>query len=199
MAFIATVDEDDATAEVAELYARDREHRGYVPDYARVFATHPAVYEAWRGLAAAVAGTLDPRRYELVTVAAARRLTSSYCALAHGQILAERWYGADGVVQLVEDPEAAGIDAADRALMALAEQVVDDATAITADDIQRLRDLGISDADIAGAVMAATMRCFFSKTLDALGAQPDPVYRDLDPRMRDVLTVGREIAPAPDA
>jgi hypothetical protein len=43
-------------------------------------------------------------------------------------------------------------------------------------------------------VLAAAARCFFSKTLDALGVEPDEAYRDLDPALRDALTVGRPIA-----
>jgi len=43
-------------------------------------------------------------------------------------------------------------------------------------------------------VAAAAARCFFSKTLDALGAQADSAYAELDPELRQVLTVGRPIA-----
>ena len=38
-----------------------------------------------------IAGGMDTRRYELATLAAARELRSSYCSLAHGKILAERF------------------------------------------------------------------------------------------------------------
>jgi hypothetical protein len=34
---------------------------------------------------------MDLRRYELATVAAAKRLRSSYYALAHGSVLAEQF------------------------------------------------------------------------------------------------------------
>jgi alkylhydroperoxidase family enzyme len=54
----------------------------------RVFALRPDVYEAWRGLVNAVSGNMDFRMYELATLAAARRLRSSYCSLAHGSKLA---------------------------------------------------------------------------------------------------------------
>jgi hypothetical protein len=45
-------------------------------------------------------------------------------------------------------------------------------------------------------VLAAAARCFFSKTLDALGVEPDASYRDLEPALREVLVVGRPIAAA---
>jgi hypothetical protein len=45
-------------------------------------------------------------------------------------------------------------------------------------------------------VLAAAARCFFSKTLDALGIEPDPKYAKLDAPLRGALTVGRPIAAA---
>jgi hypothetical protein len=80
--------------------------------------------------------------------------------------------------------------------MDLAERVADDATSITDGDLQRLRDLGLSDTDVIDVVLAAAARCFFSKTLDALGVQPDARYRDIEPELRDALVVGRPIADA---
>ena len=82
----------------------------------------------------------------------------------------------------------------DVAVMDLAEQVAEDATEVTEADVQRLRDLGLSDAEIFDVVAAAAARCFFSKALDGLGTQADPALAKLDPELRDVLTVGRPIA-----
>jgi hypothetical protein len=45
-------------------------------------------------------------------------------------------------------------------------------------------------------VLAATIRCFFSKTLDALGVLPDAEFRELDPALQEALVVGRPIADA---
>jgi hypothetical protein len=59
---------------------------------------------------------------------------------------------------------------------------VHDATAIEQADIDRVRALGrLSDADILDVVLAAAARCFFSKALDALGAEPDAKYAGMDP------------------
>ena len=80
------------------------------------------------------------------------------------------------------------------AVMDLAEKVAEDATSVTETDVQRLRDLGLSDAEIFDIVAAAAARCFFSKTLDALGTKADPIFAELDPELRDALTVGRPIA-----
>lgn len=50
------------------------------------------VYRAWDRLKSTIAGSMDTRRYELATLAAAPRLRSSYCSLAHGKILADRFF-----------------------------------------------------------------------------------------------------------
>ena len=66
--------------------------------------------------------------------------------------------------------------------MAFAEKVVADATSITEADVEELRAHGLSDGEIFDVVLAATIRCFFSKTLDALGVQPDAEFAQLDRR-----------------
>jgi alkylhydroperoxidase family enzyme len=90
----------------------------------------------------------------------------------------------------------AGLDEVDTAIMELADKVAADATAVGAEDIERLRSLGLRDDEILDVVLAAAVRCFFSKTLDALGVEPDAAYAKLDPQLREALTVGRPIQAA---
>lgn len=194
MTFIETVPEDGAPPEVAQLYDAERAPGGDVPNYTRAFSLRPGVYRAWGQLNAAIKADADLRRYELATVAAAARLRSSYCTLAHGSVLADRFMEPDAVRALVADHRAAGLEAVDVAVMDLAEKVAGDATAVTQADVDRLRSLGLSDAEILDVVLAAAARCFFSKVLDGLGVQPDSRYADLEPDLRDTLTVGRPIA-----
>jgi uncharacterized peroxidase-related enzyme len=190
--YIETVPEETAAGETALLYEQERERIGFLPNLVRVFSERPEVYRAWRQLNGAIQASTDLRRYELATLAAARELRSSYCALAHGKILAERFLDPDAVVSL-----PAGLDETDAAIMELAAKVARDATSVGPEDIERLRNLGLDDAEILDVVLAAAVRCFFSKTLDALGAEPDAIYRQLDPRLRESLTVGRPIEAAP--
>lgn len=194
MAFIETIPDEQASLSVAEIYEAHRSQLGYIPNYARLFAHRPAVYDAWQELKGAITEAMDSRRYELATLAAARRLRSSYCTLAHGKVLAERFLEPAMVRDAVIDHRSAGLDPVDVAVMDLAEKVAGDATSVTEGDIERVRSLGLTDVDIFDVVMAAAARCFFSKALDALGAQADAVYAELEPELRVALTVGRPIA-----
>ena len=187
MAFIETIPAEDATGEVAGIYEDTRAQFGYVPNLVRAFSLRPEAYRGWLQLNGAIKAH-DLRRYELATLAAARRLRSSYCALQHGKVLAQQFLSFEDVPDLPD-----GLDEADRAVMELAEKVVDDATSVTQGDVDRLRELGLTDAEIVDVVLAAAARCFFSKTLDALGVAPDAAYAELPPAFREALTVGRPI------
>jgi uncharacterized peroxidase-related enzyme len=169
---------------------------GEVPNYARLGALHPEAYAGWAALIGAIRGGMDLRRYELATVAAAKRLGSSYCSLAHGKVLAERFYDPDRVRAIFSDPSSAGLDEVDVAVMDLAEKVAADATSVKADDVQRLLGLGLSEREVLDVVLTAAARCFFSKLLDAMGVAADGSYRRLDGAMVEALTVGRPIEEA---
>jgi uncharacterized peroxidase-related enzyme len=197
MSYLDTPAEAHAQGEVGRLYDADRARSGYVANLTKVFALRPEVYDAWAELNTTIKAGMDLRRYELATLAAARRLRSSYCALAHGRILRDRFYDVATLRKIADDYHDAGLDPADIAVMDLAEKVAGDATGITAADIDTLRRHGLSDVDILQVVLAAAARCFFSTVLDAVGAEPDAHYRtSLEPELQHALTVGRAIAAA---
>jgi uncharacterized peroxidase-related enzyme len=198
MAFIQTIPEDEADGAVAELYAADRESDGYVGNSTKAYSLRPQALLAWEQLGHTIKSGMDLRRYELATLAAARRLRSSYCSLAHGQVvIGKGLLDADQLQAVVIDHHDAGLDEVDVAVMDLADKVTADATAVTEDDIARLRDLGCTDAEILDVILTAALRCFFSKVLDATGARPDAALRTapaFTPDLVATLTVGRPIA-----
>jgi uncharacterized peroxidase-related enzyme len=194
VSYIRTVSDDDATGRTGELYEQERTAAGFVPNYLKAFALRPGVYDAWRQLAGAITSSMDPWRYELVTVAAATALRSSYCSLAHGGIMAEKFLTPDEVVQVVVDRDRSPLGATDRAIAAFAQKVALGAVDVTKDDVETLRQHGLADEEILDVALAAAARCFFSKVLDATGTLPDSAFAELQAPLRDVLTVGRPIA-----
>jgi uncharacterized peroxidase-related enzyme len=194
MTFVQTIPEGDATGQLARLYEADRASFGHLPNLTQAFSLRPGIYAAWQQLNGEIKAGMDLRRYELATVAAARRLRSSYCTLAHGSILMNKFLDADALLAVVDDHQAAGLDAVDVAVMDLADKVAHDATSVDQADVDGLRSLGLSDTEILDVVAAAAARAFFSKMLDGLGAEPDAHFAQLAPDLRDALTVGRPIA-----
>jgi uncharacterized peroxidase-related enzyme len=163
------------------------------PNHAAAFATRPGILAAWQQLNGAVKESMDLRRYELATIAAARQIRSSYCMLAHGGVLARDYLSSEQLRDVALDHRSAGLDPVDVAVMDLAEKVAADATSVTEEDVERLRAFGLDDGEIVSVVCAAAARCFFSKSLDALGVQPDASYASVEPELREALVVGRPI------
>ena len=172
----------------------DAGNDGSASNYERAFAHRPAVYAAWRELVTALKSTMDERLYELVTLAAARDLRSSYCSLAHGKVLLDRHLSVDELVAFATDPDSASLTPVEAAAVRLARKVVEDATAVSPEDVGELRELGVSDAEIFDIVATAAARCFLTKTVDGLGVQPDAAYADVQAELREALVTGRPIA-----
>lgn len=193
MPLIETVPEGRAKGAAAELYARARENYGYIPNMFRAFSLRPDYMDAWSDLLGAIRARMEPRRYELVTLAAALTLRSSYCALSHGAVLLRDHIDEETLTAVVTDFRTAGLDPAEVAAMEFAIRVVTDAASIDAEDHEALRRHGFRDEEICDIAAAAAARCFFSKFLDGLGAAPDPVHCGMSPALRDLLTVGRDI------
>jgi uncharacterized peroxidase-related enzyme len=195
MAFIELMADPAADEPAAGLFAKDLQTIGYVANFTRLFARRPAVYQAWAQLNRAIKANMDVRVYELATLAAARTLRSSYCALAHGTVLRDRFYDADTVASIVTDHRRAGLGPADVAVMDFAAKVAADGNSVSAEDIAVLREAGLTDDAILDVALAAAARCFFSTVLDATGTEPDAAYRtELETDLRRALTVGRPIA-----
>jgi uncharacterized peroxidase-related enzyme len=193
MAFISTIAAAEATGEVQAMYAQSQRDSGCVTNFTRVFSHRPQVFAAWRELLASIRGNQDPRRYELATLAAARAVRSSNCALAHGSRL-RQFYSPDELKAIATDFAGSGLPAADVAVMTFAEKIARDAASVTAADVQQLRAHGLKDPEIFDLAATAAARCFFAKLLDALGAEPDASYAQMETELREALVVGRAIS-----
>lgn len=194
MTFIQTVSVAEAAGDVRRIYEQNQARYGYVPNYAKAFSLRPHVLDAWAQLQKSIRSTMDRRRYELTTLAAARALRCSYCALAHGRVLEKEFFSTEEVTRIAREGESSPLEPAEAAIMAFAEKVARQADSVTAEDVEILRRHGLEDAEIFDVSAAAAARCFFSKLLDALGVEPDVSYEDLAPGLRDALVVGRPIS-----
>lgn len=198
MAFIRTISPADAEGPVREMYEQARSRFGYVPNWAQALSLRPGVRDGWAALLKSIESNLPLRSYELVTLAAARALRSSYCSLAHGSVLANKVFDSTAVTAIATGQQDAPLEPREHAMMAFAEKVAVNAERITSADIEILRSHGYSDEEIFDFAAAAAARCFFSKLLDALGVQADSTYHDLDPALLRALTVGRPVEDRPE-
>jgi uncharacterized peroxidase-related enzyme len=185
--FIQTTSEAEAEGKLREIYEGDRKSLGYVPNHARVFSLRPEVLEAWRAFQGSIRKNLRLRRYELVTLAAAKVLNCRYCLLAHGAILNKNGISVDQLRAILTNYHEAGLESTEVAIMEFAQKIIRSANAMTQADVDALRALDLEDIEILDITLTAAMRSFASKTFDTLGAGPDAVYYELEKQLSDLL------------
>ncbi len=132
--------------------------------------------------------TLSPHDWRLIPFIAARHVPSTCCAHVYGGLLRADLGSADAVLAVLRDYRTAGLTDRDVAMLAFAETVVANASAVT-----RLRAAGLTDPQISDIALCASLRCFMSRFFDATGAGPESFFLDADERVRTALTVGKAL------
>ena len=187
----------EAEGTLLELYQEDMKTKGYVANTTTAFSLRPEVYKAWLQLLSSIRSNMRLRRFELVTFAAAQALKCTYCMLAHGAILRKNFFGPRELAAIARDFRNAGLPDEEVALMEFARKITLEPNQITPADFEPLRDKGLSDTEILDVVLTVTARNFMSKTLDALGAEPDEALMGLEPELREALVIGRPFPSVP--
>jgi uncharacterized peroxidase-related enzyme len=195
---LINVTPSDATDEVERYLDGQERSWGYLPNYAAAYISRPDVAKGWAVLNGAIRDGMDPRRYEIATLGAARALRSTYCTAAHSKFLRDDCGDEQAMIAIATGHGDQALDEADRAILTFAGQVARDAASISEADVDALREVGLTDNEIADVVFAAAARCFFATVADAFGAEPDhQLAEQFAPDVLDGLVVGRPIADAP--
>jgi len=174
----------------SELFAADVSDQGFVSTHTRVLSANEEAYAAWDTLSAAIAASMGARRYELATLAAALGARSAHCRLAHGRKSLDL-FGRDRLLAIARDYRNAGLSPAEVAMMEFAEKVSTAAASMTEADSAGLREAGFDDREIVDIALAAAARNFYSRAIQSLAIERDPV--DLDDELTEALLAG--IAP----
>ena len=196
MAFIETIPDAEISEEVRAMYARQESFWGVVPNYARVFSWRPQLMKLWADLQIGIKRTMDKRRYELITFAAAHTLRSTLCSLAHGKALTE-FFSREDVLLMAQGASPASLTAAEAEMMAFARKVARGAYMTTAAVVEKLKKHGFTDAEVFDIASAVGARAFWTTTLEALGVEAEESLLGMDEVFRKTMTVGRPTAPAP--
>jgi uncharacterized peroxidase-related enzyme len=190
MTIIQTTPESEATGLVAEQYESDRRALGYVASHTKVMAVNPEAAAGFENLVRAIVSSMDLRRYELITLAAARGSRSRHCRLAHGnRTLALGLFDEEELVRIASGGADASLSPAEVAMMEFAEKVSTDAASMTDADSLTLRSHGFSDREIVDIALAAAVRNYYGKALQALAVEVD-VPPALSEPVREALIRG---------
>ena len=196
--FLKTVGPSEAEGEVAGIYGREIASMGFLMDATRCWTTRPEVLPLFEHFSEGLKAnfSLGLRGWRLISFIAAKHVPSTYCSHVYAGTLA-RELGKEQVLAIQRDFRNAGLSDKDVAMLAFAEQVARDASRITQNHIDALREVGFSDVEISDIALCASLRCFMSRFYDATGATPEPVFFDEDPEFRAAMTVGKPIQQGP--
>jgi uncharacterized peroxidase-related enzyme len=193
--FLRTIEEEQATGRVAEIYERQKAQLGLVMDAAKCFTARPDLLPIYTDFSDRIrAGfSLGLREWRLITLIAAKHIPSTYCSHVYGKQLIDDLGSKEAVLAVQRDFRTAGLSDRDVEMLAYAEKIAQDASQISQADIDRLRSVGFSDQQICDVALCSAFRCFVSRFFDATGAGTEAVFIDDDTEFRTSMSVGRSL------
>jgi len=194
--FLQTIEEDEATGRVAEIYEKQKAQLGFVMEAAKCFTARPDLLPIYTDFSDRIrAGfSLGVREWRLITLIAAKQIPSTYCSHVYGKQLIDDLGSKEAVLAVQSDFRKAGLPDKDVAMLSYAEKVAQDASGISQTDIDALCAAGFSDRQICDIALCAAFRCFVSRFFDAVGAGTEPAFIDSDESFRSAMTVGRALS-----
>ncbi|WP_430246186.1 carboxymuconolactone decarboxylase family protein [Neorhizobium sp. DAR64861/K0K2] len=190
--FIKTVETDEPTGDIAALYEAEINSMGRVMQATQCWTARPDVLVPVENLLDQTRDgfSLGLLNFRLITFVVAGYVPSSYCSHVYFRSLSAT-LGREQALAVRKDHRNAGLSDQQVEMLAYAEQIARDASQITLTDIQRLRDVGLTDLNIADIALAASFRTFMSRYFDAVSATVEPEFIDSDPAISAMMAVGR--------
>jgi len=151
--------EDQLPDDIRDVYEKNREKVGFVPNVFRAYAKRPEhfrAFMAYHDVLMKGPGSLSRAEREAIVVAVSSENRCQYCMVAHGAAL--RILGKDPILaeQIANNWRTADLSPRMRVMLAFASRVNETGFAATEDEIDKLHMAGFSDDDIwdIGAIAA---------------------------------------------
>ncbi len=155
MSRVNVVDPKSAQGEARELLDAVQAQLGVTPAFIRVLANSPAALRGFLGLYAGVGGgSLDAKTVERIALTVAQENACEYCVSAHTAI--GRNVGLS-VEEIMAARAGRSADAKASAAVAFARSLVENAGAVSAAEVQALRDAGYDDAGIVDIIVTVSL------------------------------------------
>ncbi len=178
MAWIETIDEDDATDALADVYERIGSTRGKVANIMKVHSLRPDTMQAHSDLYRTLlfARTdLSRAERELIAVVVSDANDCAYCVAHHRAALDAYWKDADRIdAVLNRDAKAAALSEREQALVSYSRLLTTAPNSVTEAHVDELRDAGLSDQAILDTALVASYFNFVNRTALGLGVSFTP-------------------------
>lgn len=150
---------EEATGDVKEVYGIFPEGVP-VPIPLQMFSASPGLLKAQGGVMKYMIGhkELSFHLLALIRFLSACHSNYGFCTEFNGALLKQAGMTDEDLAEIQKDPGKAPIEDNEKALLAFVQKAVKDADSVTDEDVQALKDMGWSDANIFDAAyLGATM------------------------------------------
>jgi uncharacterized peroxidase-related enzyme len=172
-------DESELPERIQGLFGKAREALGFVPNVFRVWSYRPERLSAWFGhfrLLHEPTEGLTAADREMVAVVVSQSNGCLYCLVAHGQALREALGDPIQGDRITLDWRRAGLDDRRLAICAFAEKLTLRPREVEPEDVQSLRDAGLTEEEAWDVAEIASMYNLTNRMAMATGMLPNPEY-----------------------
>jgi len=171
--------ESDLPADIAEIYAKNREKVGFVPNVFRAYARRPEHFRAFMNYHDVLMkgpGNLTRVEREAIVVAVSSENRCQYCMVAHGAAL--RVLSKDPILseQIANNWRTANLPLRLRAMLEFASRVNEPGFAATEHEIDEMHLAGFSDDDIWDIAAIAAFFGFSNRMAGLMDMRPNDEF-----------------------
>jgi uncharacterized peroxidase-related enzyme len=150
---------EEATEDVKKIFAEIESMMGRVPNGLKLWSISPRALRAqWAGIKSILSRPKEEQKlYAIIRYLASEENGCTYCIGLNGGMLIN-YYGVtqDELIAMQKDPASAPLDEKNKALLLFAMKAIKDADSVSANDIDTLTRLGISEEEMFNIVLAAS-------------------------------------------
>jgi uncharacterized peroxidase-related enzyme len=159
MSLLHAVEENSATGVVKEVYDEVRMMFGSVPEGLKLWSLNPETLQHhWEEIKKSLAKDVETQKFDTIL----RYLVSEiegceFCVGFNGGLLLNMFgMTQDGLATMVEEPQTAPLSEKQKGLLLFALKVVKESKKVSAEDIEQLKELGITENEIFDVAHSAT-------------------------------------------
>lgn len=177
--FFPQLSVDEIPEQLRGFFAKAAEQIGFIPNVFLALANRPERFSAWFNqfrLVTEPTETLTAADREMIAVVVSAINSCSYCLTSHGYELRAALGDPVQADLIAMNWRNAGLDARQEAICRYVEKLTKTPGEVVADDIEPLREVGLSDEDIWDVIEVAAMYAYTNRVSAAMGATPNREY-----------------------
>ncbi len=174
MSWIEVIPPSEATGELATAYEQIRARRGKLSNIMAIQSQNPKMIGPHLDLYMAIMferSGLSRGEREMIAVRVSVMNGCEYCTRHHAEALRACWRSDERADALERGETPEGLSAREREMLRYAERLTDDPAGVEEADIGRLREAGLSDAEITNLAAVVGYFNFVNRIAEGLGVE----------------------------